>query len=92
MVQDMQQSKVGLATEYSKEKKRVKDLQAQLATLQKEKVDLVDSHKASHLSSLLVVESSQVDLQGSGSVRSFHCLTVLCCAVLCCAVLCCAML
>ncbi|DBA89691.1 TPA: hypothetical protein ACH3X2_004582 [Trebouxia sp. C0005] len=42
---DMQQSKAGLAEEYSKEKKRVKSLQAQLAKEQKEKVDLLNSHK-----------------------------------------------
>lgn len=80
----MQQSKAGLAEEYSKEKKRVKSLQAQLAKEQKEKVDLLNSHKASPFSSLLVVESGQIDLQGSGSVCGFHCLSdlLLCCAVL----------
>ena len=55
MMQDMQQSKAGLAAEYSREKNEVKKLQAQLASSQREKVDLVDSHKASDLSSLHVV-------------------------------------
>jgi predicted glycoside hydrolase/deacetylase ChbG (UPF0249 family) len=61
MMQALQKSQVDLAEEYSTEKKEVKKemkrLQAQLATSQKEKVDLADNHKASHFSSLPVVES-----------------------------------
>lgn len=88
MVQDMQQSKVGLAEEYSKEKKKMKSLQAQLATWQREKVDLVDSHKASHFSSLPIDESIKCR-----SAENWHCLQIKLslsdCAVLCCAALCC---
>lgn len=86
MVQDMQQSKVGLAEEYSKEKKKMKSLQAQLATWQREKVDLVDSHKASHFSSLPIDESIKCR-----SAENWHCLQIKLslsdCAVLFCAVL-----
>lgn len=60
-MQDLQKSQVALAEEYSTKKneveKEMKRLQAQLATSQKEKVDLADNHKASHFSSLPVVES-----------------------------------
>lgn len=89
-MQAMQKSKEGLAEVYRMEKKElkmevkkeIKSLQAQLATAQKEKVDLVDSHKASHFSSLLVESSQRLAGKCICAQLAFTDYAALCCAVL----------